>query len=113
MIPPARPNRWAGDDPLPPLLYYTASAGQGTLRDTGRDPPAVRAAKNFASSLRFSIPAGNPNPRSGINPYRTPQRSPMEDNELVNLARTGDGGAIRTLYQRHARRVFAVVRRMA
>jgi RNA polymerase sigma-70 factor, ECF subfamily len=37
----------------------------------------------------------------------------MEDNELVKLARTGDGGAIRTLYQRHARRVFAVVRRMA
>jgi RNA polymerase sigma-70 factor (ECF subfamily) len=37
----------------------------------------------------------------------------MEDNELVRLARTGDGGAIRTLYERHARRVFAVVRRMA
>ena len=37
----------------------------------------------------------------------------MEDHELVTLARTGDGGAIRALYQRHARRVFAVVRRMA
>ena len=37
----------------------------------------------------------------------------MEDNELVKLARAGDGGAIRTLYQRHARRVFAVVRRLA
>jgi RNA polymerase sigma-70 factor (ECF subfamily) len=37
----------------------------------------------------------------------------MEDNELVQLARTGDGGAIRSLYERHARRVFAVVRRMA
>jgi RNA polymerase sigma-70 factor, ECF subfamily len=37
----------------------------------------------------------------------------MEDNELVTLARTGDGGAIRMLYQRHARRVFAVVRRMS
>ena len=37
----------------------------------------------------------------------------MEDNELVTLARTGDGGAIRALYQRHARRVFAVVRRMS
>jgi RNA polymerase sigma-70 factor (ECF subfamily) len=37
----------------------------------------------------------------------------MEDNELVQLARKGDGGAIRTLYQRHARRVFAVVRRVA
>lgn len=37
----------------------------------------------------------------------------MEDNELVHLARKGDGGAIRALYQRHARRVFAVVRRMA
>jgi RNA polymerase sigma-70 factor (ECF subfamily) len=37
----------------------------------------------------------------------------MEDNELVQLARQGDGGAIRTLYQRHARRVFAVVRRLA
>ncbi len=37
----------------------------------------------------------------------------MEDNELDRLARAGDGGAIRTLYQRHAQRVFAVVRRMA
>jgi RNA polymerase sigma-70 factor, ECF subfamily len=37
----------------------------------------------------------------------------MEDNELVQLARKGDGGAIRTLYQRHARRVFAVVRRVS
>jgi RNA polymerase sigma-70 factor (ECF subfamily) len=37
----------------------------------------------------------------------------MEDNELVQLARQGDGGAIRALYQRHARRVFAVVRRLA
>ena len=37
----------------------------------------------------------------------------MEDNELVQLARKGDGGAIRILYQRHARRVFAVVRRVA
>jgi RNA polymerase sigma-70 factor, ECF subfamily len=37
----------------------------------------------------------------------------MEDQELVSLARSGDGSAIRALYQRHARRVFAVVRRMA
>jgi RNA polymerase sigma-70 factor (ECF subfamily) len=37
----------------------------------------------------------------------------MEDHQLVQLARTGDGGAICTLYQRHARRVFAVVRRMS
>jgi RNA polymerase sigma-70 factor (ECF subfamily) len=37
----------------------------------------------------------------------------MEDNELVLLASQGDGGAIRTLYDRHARRVFAVVRRLA
>ena len=37
----------------------------------------------------------------------------MEDNDLVRLARAGDGGAIRMLYQRHAQRVFAVVRRMA
>jgi RNA polymerase sigma-70 factor (ECF subfamily) len=37
----------------------------------------------------------------------------MEDNELVQLARKGDGGAIRTLYDRHARRVFAVVRRVS
>ncbi len=37
----------------------------------------------------------------------------MEDNELVQLASQGDGGAIRTLYQRHARRVYAVVRRLA
>jgi RNA polymerase sigma-70 factor (ECF subfamily) len=37
----------------------------------------------------------------------------MEDNELVHLARKGDGGAIRALYQRHAQRVYAVVRRLA
>ena len=37
----------------------------------------------------------------------------MEENELVRLASKGDGGAIRTLYQRHSRRVFAVVRRLA
>jgi RNA polymerase sigma-70 factor (ECF subfamily) len=37
----------------------------------------------------------------------------MEDHELITLARSGDGGAIRALYQRHARRVFAVVRRLA
>jgi RNA polymerase sigma-70 factor (ECF subfamily) len=37
----------------------------------------------------------------------------MEDHELIGLARSGDGGAIRALYQRHARRVFAVVRRLA
>jgi RNA polymerase sigma-70 factor (ECF subfamily) len=37
----------------------------------------------------------------------------MEDIELVQLASRGDGGAIRMLYDRHARRVFAVVRRLA
>ncbi|HEX2189878.1 MAG TPA: sigma-70 family RNA polymerase sigma factor [Longimicrobiaceae bacterium] len=37
----------------------------------------------------------------------------MEDNELVHKAREGDGGAVRALYERHARRVFAVVRRLA
>jgi RNA polymerase sigma-70 factor, ECF subfamily len=37
----------------------------------------------------------------------------MEDNELVQLACQGDGGAIKALYQRHARRVYAVVRRLA
>jgi RNA polymerase sigma-70 factor (ECF subfamily) len=37
----------------------------------------------------------------------------MEDHELVQLASQGDGGAIRSLYERHARRVFAVVRRLA
>ena len=37
----------------------------------------------------------------------------MEDNELVLLARQGDGSAVRRLYERHSRRVFAVVRRLA
>jgi RNA polymerase sigma-70 factor (ECF subfamily) len=37
----------------------------------------------------------------------------MEDIELVNKARIGDAGAVRALYERHARRVFAVVRRLA
>jgi RNA polymerase sigma-70 factor (ECF subfamily) len=37
----------------------------------------------------------------------------MEDHELVRLASKGDGGAIKALYQRHARRVYAVVRRLA
>jgi RNA polymerase sigma-70 factor (ECF subfamily) len=37
----------------------------------------------------------------------------MEDQELVLLASNGDGGAIRTLYERHSRRVYAVVRRLA
>ena len=37
----------------------------------------------------------------------------MEDHQLVSLAREGDAGAVRTLYERHARRVYAVVRRLA
>jgi RNA polymerase sigma-70 factor, ECF subfamily len=37
----------------------------------------------------------------------------MEDHELVRQAREGDGGAVRALYQRHARRVLAIVRRLA
>ena len=36
-----------------------------------------------------------------------------EDHELVEQARRGDAGAVRTLYQRHSQRVFAVVRRLA
>ena len=37
----------------------------------------------------------------------------MEDIELVAKARQGDGGAVRALYERYARRVLAVVRRLA
>jgi RNA polymerase sigma-70 factor, ECF subfamily len=37
----------------------------------------------------------------------------MEDTDLVELARKGDGGAIRELYTRHAPRVLAIVRRLA
>lgn len=37
----------------------------------------------------------------------------MEDLELIEQAKRGDGGAVRALYQRHARRVYAVVRRLA
>jgi RNA polymerase sigma-70 factor (ECF subfamily) len=37
----------------------------------------------------------------------------MEDTDLVRQAQQGDGGAVRALYQRHSRRVYAVVRRLA
>jgi RNA polymerase sigma-70 factor, ECF subfamily len=37
----------------------------------------------------------------------------MEDNDLIERARSGDGGAVRELYQRHAPRVLALVRRLA
>lgn len=37
----------------------------------------------------------------------------MDDLQLIEHARNGDGGAVRALYQRHAARVFTVVRRLA
>jgi RNA polymerase sigma-70 factor, ECF subfamily len=37
----------------------------------------------------------------------------MDDLQLIENARNGDGGAVRALYQRHAARVYAVVRRLA
>lgn len=37
----------------------------------------------------------------------------MEDTDLIQRAREGDGIAVRELYQRHAPRVFAIVRRLA
>jgi RNA polymerase sigma-70 factor, ECF subfamily len=37
----------------------------------------------------------------------------MDDQQLIEHARLGDGGAVRALYQRHAARVYAVVRRLA
>jgi RNA polymerase sigma-70 factor, ECF subfamily len=37
----------------------------------------------------------------------------MDDTRLIELATQGDGGAVRALYERHARRVLAVVRRVA
>lgn len=37
----------------------------------------------------------------------------MEDAILIEKARQGDGGAVRELYQRHAGRVYAVVKRLA
>lgn len=37
----------------------------------------------------------------------------MTEIELIRRARDGDGGAIRHLYERHAPRVYAVVRRIA
>jgi RNA polymerase sigma-70 factor (ECF subfamily) len=37
----------------------------------------------------------------------------MSEQELIDKARTGDARAIRALYDRHAPRVFAVVRRFA
>ena len=37
----------------------------------------------------------------------------MDDLQLIEHARLGDGGALRALYQRHAARVYAVVRRLA
>ncbi|MBB4636225.1 RNA polymerase sigma factor [Longimicrobium terrae] len=35
------------------------------------------------------------------------------DNHLIHQARQGDGGAVRALYERHAQRVYAVVKRLA
>jgi RNA polymerase sigma-70 factor, ECF subfamily len=37
----------------------------------------------------------------------------MDDLQLIEHAKLGDGGAVRALYQRHAARVYAVVRRLA
>jgi RNA polymerase sigma-70 factor, ECF subfamily len=37
----------------------------------------------------------------------------MDDLQLIEHARQGDGNAVRALYQRHAARVYAVVRRLA
>jgi len=37
----------------------------------------------------------------------------MDDLQLIEHAKQGDGGAVRALYQRHAARVYAVVRRLA
>ena len=37
----------------------------------------------------------------------------MDDIQLIQQARQGDGGAVRELYQRHAGRVYAVVKRLA
>jgi RNA polymerase sigma-70 factor, ECF subfamily len=37
----------------------------------------------------------------------------MEDSQLIERAKSGDGAAVRALYERHAARVFTVVRRLA
>jgi RNA polymerase sigma-70 factor (ECF subfamily) len=37
----------------------------------------------------------------------------MDDSQLIERAKGGDGGAVRELYDRHAHRVFAVVKRLA
>ncbi|HST61641.1 MAG TPA: sigma-70 family RNA polymerase sigma factor [Longimicrobium sp.] len=37
----------------------------------------------------------------------------MDDSTLIQKARQGDGGAVRELYQRHAGRVYAIVKRLA
>jgi RNA polymerase sigma-70 factor, ECF subfamily len=37
----------------------------------------------------------------------------MDDDQLVERARTGDEGAVRALYRRHSARVYSVVRRLA
>lgn len=37
----------------------------------------------------------------------------MDDSILIQRARQGDGGAVRELYERHAGRVYAVVKRLA
>ena len=37
----------------------------------------------------------------------------MDDDLLIQQARQGDGGAVRELYQRHAGRVYPVVKRLA
>ena len=40
-------------------------------------------------------------------------RERMTENQLIRLASDGDGPAIRSLYERYAPRVYAVVRRIA
>ena len=37
----------------------------------------------------------------------------MNDSELIRLAQTGDATAIRSLYRRHADRVYSIIRRLA
>ncbi len=37
----------------------------------------------------------------------------MDDTQLIERARSGDGGAVRELYERHSARVYAVVKRLA
>ena len=63
--------------------------------------------------MKILRPPRQPFPRDPASHAPEPRNRPMEDTDLIRQAQQGDAGAVRALYQRHAQRVYAVVRRLA